>query len=241
VLEASLGGRRGAFQFDAEFRVADRETLVLAGESGAGKSTLLQLLAGLLWPERGRITVDGELWFDGAARIARAAGERAVGYVAQDYALFPHLSARENVAFGLRAQGLPRAAIEARVAASLERFGLAELADRRPAELSGGQRQRTALARALILEPRLLLLDEPLSALDLRTRRKVRVELKRLLEEVPCMTVLVTHSPAEALALGRRVAVMESGRIVGIGTPEELRRDPRSDYVAEFLGLAGAS
>ena len=156
--------------------------------------------------------------------------------MAQDYALFPHLSARDNIAFGLHAQGIPAAEIEPRVTAALERFDLTTFAERRPGELSGGQRQRIALARALILEPRLLLLDEPLSALDLRTRRAVRGELKRLLAELPCHTVLVTHSPVEALAMGGRVAVLEAGRIAAIGTPDELRRDSRSEYVAEFLG-----
>ena len=240
MLEVSLGFRRGAFNLEAEFRVAERETLVLAGESGAGKSTLLHLLAGLLHPDRGRISVDGAAWFDANTALHRPAHVRPVGYVAQDYALFPHLSARENVAFGLRALGLSAAEIASRVAAALEQFALTEFANRRSGELSGGQRQRVALARALILEPRLLLLDEPLSALDLRTRRTVRGELKRLLAETPCITVLVTHSPAEALALGGRVAVLEAGRIVGVGTPEQLLRDSPSEYVAEFFGSVAA-
>jgi molybdate transport system ATP-binding protein len=238
MLDVALDCRRGAFELEAAFQLADRETLVLAGESGAGKSTVLHLLAGLLKPRRGRITVDGVAWVDAAAGVDLPAWQRPVGYVAQDYALFPHLSARGNLAFGLRAQGLKPAEVQARVTAALERFTLSELANRRPGELSGGQRQRVALARALILEPRLLLLDEPLSALDLRTRRAVRAELQRLLAEIPCMTVLVTHSPAEALALGRRVAVLEAGRIVGMGTPDQLRAGSRSEYVQEFF--AGA-
>jgi molybdate transport system ATP-binding protein len=241
MLEVEVACRRGAFQLEAEFRAAGRETLVLAGESGAGKSTLLHLLAGLLHPDRGRIALDGETWFDARASIREPAFRRPVGYVAQDYALFPHLSARENVAFGLRALGLGHEEIAPRVSAALDRFGIADLAARRPGELSGGQRQRVALARALILEPRLLLLDEPLSALDLRTRRVVRGELKRLLAEIPCITVLVTHNPAEAIAMGGRVAVLEAGHIVGIGTPGELRLEARSDYVAEFLGAADAT
>ena len=240
MLEVSLACRRGAFRLEAEFRVADRETLVLAGESGAGKSTLLHLLAGLLPPDRGRIALDDSPWFDAMSGICWPAHRRPVGLVAQDYALFPHLSARDNVAFGLRASGLRASEVEPRVTAALDRFGLSALAPRRPGELSGGQRQRVALARALILEPRLLLLDEPLSALDLRTRRVVRGELRRLLAEIPCITVMVTHSPAEALAMGGRVAVLEAGRIVGIGTPGELRLESRSDYVAEFLGSADA-
>ncbi|MGH7741275.1 MAG: ABC transporter ATP-binding protein [Candidatus Eiseniibacteriota bacterium] len=239
MLEVSLACRRGAFSLEVEFRASPRETLVLVGESGAGKSTLLHLLAGLLKPDSGRIALEGETWYDAASGVERPAFQRAVGYVAQDYALFPHLNARENVAFGLHAQRLPSAEIAPRVAATLERFGITALAERRPGELSGGQRQRVALARALILEPRLLLLDEPLSALDLRTRRTVRGELQRLLAEVTCNTVMVTHSPAEALAMGGRVAVLEEGRVAAIGTPDELRRDARSEYVKEFLGSAG--
>jgi molybdate transport system ATP-binding protein len=239
VLEVALACRRGTFSLEVEFRAADREALVLVGESGSGKSTLLRLLAGLVRPDRGRIALDGAAWYDAASGIEQPAYQREVGYVAQDYALFPHLSARENIAFGLRAQNRPATEIAARVAGTLERFGLESFAGRRPGELSGGQRQRVALARALILGPRLLLLDEPLSALDLRTRRVVRGELKRLLAEVPCITVLVTHSPAEALAMGGRVAVLEAGRIAAMGTPDQLRRNSGSDYVAEFLGSSG--
>jgi molybdate transport system ATP-binding protein len=235
MLEARLEFRRGAFHLAAELRVARRETLVLAGESGTGKSTLLQLLAGLLRPTAGRVALEGEAWYDAGAAIEWPVWRRPVGYVAQDYALFPHLSARDNLAFGLRALRVPREQIEQRVTATLERFGLAALAERRPGELSGGQRQRVALARALILEPRLLLLDEPLAALDLMTRRTVGGELQSLLRETPCVTLLVTHSPLEALALGDRVAVLESGRIVGLGTPDELRRSATSEYVTEFL------
>jgi molybdate transport system ATP-binding protein len=157
--------------------------------------------------------------------------------VPQDYALFPHLSVAESVAFGLRARGLPHRETRTRVARTLERFGLAAVAARRPAQLSGGQQQRAALARALVLEPTLLLLDEPLAALDLATRRAVRGELKRLLEDLPCVTLFVTHSPMEALVFGDRIAVLEEGRITQEGDREELLRHPRSGYVAELMGL----
>jgi molybdate transport system ATP-binding protein len=237
MLALQVVKQRGAFALEATVAVGDGATMVLVGESGAGKTTLLKLLAGLEDPDRGRIEVDGEVWFDrGAGRDLRSA-ERAVGYVAQDYALFPHLTAAENVAFGLRAQRTARRETTRRVQAALEHFGIADLARRRPHELSGGQQQRVAIARAMVLEPRLLLLDEPLSALDVPTRRAIRGELRRLLAERPCSTLYVTHSPAEALAFGEQVTVLEAGRVTQQGSREDLMRHPRSPYVAEFLGV----
>ena len=210
---------------------------MLVGESGSGKTTALRLLAGLLDPAEGRIEVDGETYFDSARRLSVAASKRSIGYVAQDYALFPHLSVLENVAFGLRAARVPAAAARKRAATLLERFGIPGLWARKPDQLSGGQQQRVALARALAVDPRLLLLDEPLAALDLATRRVVRAELIRLLAELPCTTIYVTHSPAEALIFGHHVAVLENGRVRQSGARDELLRHPRSAYVAEFLGL----
>jgi molybdate transport system ATP-binding protein len=237
MLELRLASRLGAFQLEAELQVADRAVMVVVGESGSGKSTLLRCLAGLLRPERGRIAVDGTPWFDSDAALWLPAQERPVGVVTQDVALFPHLSAAENVAFGLRAQRIDAGERRRRTAAALERLGVASLAGRRPHQLSGGQRQRVAIARAIVLEPRLLLLDEPLSALDASSRRTIRAELRKLLDELPCMTVYVTHSPAEALSFGERITVLESGRVSQTGTREALMRSPRSPYVAEFLGV----
>jgi molybdate transport system ATP-binding protein len=237
VLRLAARKRLGEFALDVELSVEDRTVAVLAGENGSGKTTLLRLLAGLADPDEGRIVLDGEVLFDSGAGIAVPAPARPVGFVSQDYALFPHLTVHENVAFGLRAQGLGRVAERPRVAAALVRLGILELAERRPHQLSGGQQQRVALARALVLEPRLLLLDEPLSALDLQTRGTVRRELRRLLAELPCVTVYVTHSPTEALALGERIAVLEAGRISQQGSRDDLLRHPRSHYVAQFLGL----
>ena len=238
MLSADLTKRLGTFQLDASLEAEAGSTLVLVGESGAGKSTILNLLAGLLAPDRGRITLDGTTYFDGERRIDVPVYARPIAYVFQEYALFPHLSVFENAAFGLRAQGgVPDRVIRQRVSRTLERLGIAELAPRRPRSLSGGQQQRLALARALVLEPKLLLLDEPLAALDLQTRREVRTELRRILTELPCVTLFVTHSPLEALAFGSRIAVIEDGRIVQRGTRDDLLRHPRTGYVAELMGV----
>ena len=237
MLRAHVAKRLGDFQLDVALDVAAGSTLVLVGESGAGKTTLLRVLAGLDAADGGRIDVGGECWLDGESALARPAWQRDVGYLFQNYALFPHLSVAENVAFGLRAAGRSRGDVRTRTDAMLARFNLVPLAGRRPGALSGGQQQRVALARALALEPALLLLDEPLSALDLQTRRSVRGELRRLLAELPCVTIFVTHSPMEALVFGDRIAVLESGRVSQLGTRDELLRHPRSAYVAEFMGV----
>ena len=237
MLDLQVHKRLAGFTLDLRLSAGDRSVTVLVGESGSGKTTLLRLIAGLMQPDSGRIEVDGEAWFDSHSHTARPVAERAVGYVSQDYALFPHLSAADNVAFGLRAQGVAAGATGTRVTAALERLGIGALARRRPHELSGGQQQRVAIARALVLEPRLLLLDEPLSALDVQTRRAIRSELRLLLAELSCTTLYVTHSPAEALAFGEQIAVLEAGRVSQCGSRDDLMRRPRSTYVAEFLGL----
>jgi molybdate transport system ATP-binding protein len=231
VLRAELTRTLGGFRLDVSFAVPRGRTLALVGESGAGKTTVLRLLAGLDRPEHGRIEMDGASWLD------LPPWRRPIGYVPQDSALFPHLGVRENVAFGLRRMGLESRALDAKVASMLERLGIASLAERRPHELSGGQSQRVALARALVLEPELLLLDEPLASLDLATRRVMRGELRRLLAGSRQATVLVTHSPMEAVALGDRILVLEEGRGSQEGTSDELLRHPKSAYVAEFVGV----
>jgi molybdate transport system ATP-binding protein len=236
VLELDVRSRRGGFDLEARFAAAAGATTVIVGESGAGKTTLLRLAAGLDQPERGRIALDDEVYAEPEAGVAVPAWERDVGYVAQDYALFPHLTVERNVAFGLEAGGVRRADIVIRVAEALRRTGIADLARRRPATLSGGQQQRVALARALVLDPRLLLLDEPLAALDLQTRRQVRGELRELLRRLGCVTLYVTHSPLEALLFGDRIVVIESGRVSQVGSRDELLRYPRSRYVAELMG-----
>jgi molybdate transport system ATP-binding protein len=228
--------RLGDFALDAELVVARGETTVLVGESGAGKSTLLRLVAGLEQPDEGRVALDDLVYADTETGVAVPAWQRSVGFVFQDYALFPHLSVAENVMFGLRSSGVRGAESRTRTAEILERLGIPDLARRRVAGLSGGQQQRVALARALVLDPDVLLLDEPLSALDLRTRRNVRGELRRLLRHLTCVTVYVTHNPVEAMFFGDRIAVLERGRVTQTGTRDELLRHPRSHYVAELVG-----
>jgi molybdate transport system ATP-binding protein len=237
VLDIRVRHRLASFELEVALAVQAGSVTVVVGESGAGKTTLLRVVAGLVTPDEGRIALDGQILVDRSGDRCVPPELRPVGYVAQDYALFPHLSARENIAFGLRALGLPRREMQARVGAALDRFALAALAGQRPHELSGGQQQRVALARALVLDPRVLLLDEPLSALDVASRRSVRAELHRALEGLSCATLLVTHQPTEALVFGRRIAVLESGRVTQDGTGADFLRHPQSRYVAEFLGV----
>jgi molybdate transport system ATP-binding protein len=236
-LSARVVVQRGALSLDVEIEVADGEVLAVLGPNGAGKSTLLRVLAGLLPPDGGSVVLDGTtVWDDDGAHVP--AHRRALGMVFQDHLLFPHLSVTENVAFGLRTRGVRKPDARAAAEAWLTRVGLAGLGGRRPGQLSGGQAQRAALARALVGDPRVLLLDEPLSALDARTRLTVRAELRRHLAEFAGSTVLVTHDPVDAMALADRVVVVENGGVVQVGTPAEVNRHPRTDYVARLVGLS---
>lgn len=203
-----------------------RETIALVGPSGAGKTTVLRAIAGLRDPHAGRVALGDEVWFDAGAGTALAPEERSVGLVFQDFALFPHLTVRRNVEFGGRA----------RAAELLERFGVAHLAGARPATISGGERQRVALARALARDPAVLLLDEPLSALDAQTRAEVRGELQDLFAELELPTLLVTHDFADAAALADRVGVLVDGTLRQLGTPAELMEAPADAFVARFTG-----
>jgi molybdate transport system ATP-binding protein len=235
-LVADVRVQRGTLTVEAGFEVGSGEVLALLGPNGAGKSTLVRVLAGLLRPDDGRVTVDDRAWDDAGTHLA--AHERSVGMVFQDALLFPHLSVADNVAFGLRTRKVAKASARTAAERWLARVGLDGLGARRPAELSGGQAQRAALARALVVDPAVLLLDEPLSALDARTRLTVRAELRRHLAEFSGSTVLVTHDPVDAMALADRVVVVEDGRIVQTGPPAEVARAPRTDYVARLVGLA---
>ena len=204
----------------------DGDAVALAGPSGAGKTSILRAVAGLLRPERGRVVLGSEVWLDTERGIDVPPEERSVGYVFQDYALFPHLTVAQNVAFGGR-EG---------ASALLERFRISDLARARPYELSGGERQRVALARALARRPRILLLDEPTAALDAHTRAAVRLELRDLLHEIGIPALLVTHDFEDAAALAARVGVLVDGRLVQLGTPTELVEAPADPFVASFTG-----
>jgi molybdate transport system ATP-binding protein len=210
--------------------VAAGECLALAGPSGVGKTTVLQAVAGLFTPERGVVTC-GDVWLDTERGVNVAPERRRCGYVFQDYALFGHLSAWRNVAYGMEGGDRRRRSL-----ALLERFGLSARASARPAQLSGGERQRVAVARALAREPRVLLLDEPLSALDPRTRAAAARELASVLLETGVPALLVTHDFAEAALLGDRVGVLDEGRVVQLGTAAELSARPASAFVADFAG-----
>ena len=211
---------------------APGEFVSLLGPSGCGKSTVLRMIAGLVEPDAGEVVLAGE-------DITRVpVHRRNLGLVFQSYALFPHMTVLENVAFGLRRRGVGEAERLPRVERMLEMVRLGPLGARYPRELSGGQQQRVALARALVTEPRVLLLDEPLSNLDALLRDEMRVELKRLQERLGTTMIFVTHDQAEALALSDRVVVMEGGRVEQIGRPEEVYRRPATPFVARFLGRA---
>jgi len=212
--------------------IADNEFFALLGPSGCGKTTLLRSIAGFETPESGRIEVDGQ------DLLRMPPHKRPVNMMFQSYALFPHLSVERNVGYGLEAEGLGRAEIRRRVAEVMEVVGLGDLAKRRPAQLSGGQRQRVALARAIVKRPRLLLLDEPLSALDRQVRASMQLELKRLQHEVGLTFVVVTHDQEEAMSMADRIAVLRDGRLEQLATPQELYAHPASRFVASFIGTA---
>jgi molybdate transport system ATP-binding protein len=235
-LEGAIGVRLPGFDLDVEVEVAPGELLAILGPNGAGKTTLLRSITGLTALDHGRLIVDGVALDDPAADVFVAVEQRPVGMVFQTYLLFDHLTAVENVAFGLRARGVPRQPARERALAWLERVGLAEHANANPASLSGGQAQRVALARALATEPRVLLLDEPLAALDVQTRREVRRDLRDHLASFDGMRLLVTHDPVDAYALADRVAILDHGRVAQSGTIAQVTAHPRSRYVADLVG-----
>jgi len=222
---------------DIAFEVEKGKFFTLLGPSGCGKTTTLRSIAGLERPLSGEISVNGRVVFSASRNISVALNKRNFGMVFQSYAIWPHMNVFENAAFPLEVRGgLAPTAIRAKVMAVLEVMGLAELAERESTKLSGGQQQRLALARAIVMEPELLLLDEPLSNLDAKLRERMRFELKRIQRELGVTTIYVTHDQAEALALSHEIAVMNEGRIVQIGPPRAIYERPRNRFVAEFIG-----
>jgi molybdate transport system ATP-binding protein len=234
VLALEARTRVGAIELDVAVEVAPGECLALAGPSGAGKTSVLRVAAGLLRPDRGRVRCGDRDWLDTGRGVDLPPERRRCGYVFQEYALFGHLSAWQNVAYPLR--GVSRGERRRRAMELLDRFGMAPLADARPRTLSGGERQRVAVARALARRPEALLLDEPLSALDARTRAHAARELAAILRDVRAPALLVTHDFAEAAQLGSRVGILDAGKVVQEGTATELAAEPRSAFVADFTG-----
>jgi molybdate transport system ATP-binding protein len=237
TLAASLRVRHPGFDLDLDLRIGSGEVVALLGPNGAGKTTSLRALAGLTALTAGRVEIDGAVIEDTATGAREPTERRPIGMVFQDYLLFPHLSALDNVAFGLRCHGRSKAAARAEAAGWLERVGLAAQAAHRPPQLSGGQAQRVALARALATRPRLLLLDEPLAALDAHTRLDIRTRLRHHLADFDGAALIVTHDPLDAMILADRLTVVENGRLVQSGPPAEIARRPRTDYIARLVGL----
>lgn len=232
IRDVTLGYDGAVVLPDFTFDVAEREFISLLGPSGCGKSTVLRAIAGFLPPMSGRIALEGR-------DITRLPPERRdVGIVFQNYALFPTMTAFENIAFGLRVAGLKEAEIRERVSRMAETAGIADYLDRKPANLSGGQQQRVAIARALILGSRVLLFDEPLSNLDATVRITMRREIKRLQREIGFTAIFVTHDQEEALSLSDRIVVLNSGKIEQIGTPRALYTEPATPFIASFIGAA---
>jgi molybdate transport system ATP-binding protein len=229
--------RRGDFTLRVSLAAAPGQVVGVLGPNGAGKSTLLSAVAGLTPVSAGRITLAGQVMDDASTGAFVEPAGRPVGFVFQNYRLFPYLTVAENVAFSPRVRGMGRRAAKSAASHWLDRLGLTDLAGRKPGQLSGGQAQRVALARALAGQPALLLLDEPLSALDAGTRLDVQAELKRHLADFAGPCLLVTHDPLEALVLADTLLVLEGGRIAQEGTPADVARRPGTEYVAKLVGL----
>ena len=217
---------------DISLTVEEGSFTTLLGPSGCGKTTLLRLISGFLEPSSGEILIDG------VNQAGIEVNERKVGMVFQDYALFPHLSVSQNIAYGLKIQKFSKSEIESKVSEIAKALGIEDLLARFPNELSGGQQQRVALARALILKPKILLMDEPLSSLDTKLRTKVREELKEIQQKLKITTVYVTHDQEEALSLSTKIAVIDNGKLLQEGSPKEIYFEPKNAFVADFVGKA---
>ncbi len=236
MLSVHAARRLRDFVLDVTLSVGRGETLVLVGENGAGKSTVLNLISGILPPDRGEITLAERTLFSSGERIDVPAESRSIGHLFQSYALFPHMTVSENVAFGLRCRRVPRPEVAFTVAKQLAAMHLSDLADVNVGRLSGGQRQRVALARALVLDPELLLLDEPLAAVDMRAQAAMRKELRDRIRNAGIPCIVVTHNLRDALELGDRLCLLEEGRVVADGTPEEVLGMRENGFIASFAG-----
>jgi molybdate transport system ATP-binding protein len=237
MLTAQVAVRLGTFDLDISIDAKPGEIVAVLGPNGAGKTTFLRAVAGLVPLTQGRVVLDEVVLEDAARHVHVPPERRPIGVVFQEYLLFPHLTALENVAFGLRARGVTARESRARAGSWLDRLGVNDCAEMRPGALSGGQAQRVALARALAIDPRLLLLDEPLAALDASARGAVRRDLKRHLASFAGIRIVITHDPLEAVALADRLVILERGRVVQTGSPAEVTQRPRSRYVADLVGV----
>jgi molybdate transport system ATP-binding protein len=228
MLEVDVSKTLRGVKLATSFKIDHGETLMLIGENGCGKTTLLNMIAGLTLPDSGEIVLSGRILFDAEDGINLPPEERNIGYVFQNYALFPHMSVYDNVAFGLRTRRLSKTEVEEKVNRQLKDAGLWDLRNSKASKISGGEKQRVALARALITKPRLLLLDEPLAALDIKRRALMRKELKTIINEYDVPSIIVTHDLRDVLGIGDKVCLLEEGRIAFLGKAEEVlnEKDP---------------
>jgi len=237
LLEVSIRKRLREFDLDLSFTVQPKETLVIIGPSGAGKTTILAQISGLLSPDEGHIAVGDRVLYDSSQHINVPPERRHLGYVLQDYALFPHLTVRQNVGYGMSARRLPADTIQRGADEVMAMLGISAMADLKPSRISGGERQRVALARAIAVGGEVLLLDEPLAALDAQTRQSARGDLRRIIHSVGAAAVFVTHDYVDALAFGDTICVMDRGHVVQMGTQQDLLLRPKARFVAEFMGV----
>lgn len=230
----TLSSEDGGFQLDVAFAL-EKGITILFGPSGAGKTTLLDCIAGLAHPDQGRVAVGARVLFDSEEGINLSPAERKIGYVFQDLALFPHLNVETNIAYGLNGRNAEDRKL--RVTNALESLGISDLRTRRPAELSGGERQRVALARSLVTQPQVLILDEPLAALDMPVRMKIAEDLRKSVQSLPIPVLYVTHSRDEVFMLGERMLMLERGKVIAEGTPHQVMSAPRNETVAQLAGF----
>ncbi len=235
TLEVNVAKKLRDIELDVSFTVEKGEILALIGENGCGKTTVLNIVSGLMAPDRGTIRLDGVPLFDSVERIDVPPEARNMGYMFQNFALFPHLSVYDNVAFGLRARKMPAPQVEKKVRHALEQRGLWELRDEKSTRLSGGQKQKVALSRALVIDPCVLLLDEPLSSLDAETQVAMRVELRSYIKELGMPCIMVTHNVKDAMEISDRVCVIEKGKIKIMGSPRDVLIKGVSHFIDNFF------